>query len=92
MGRLLGATVVESEKVYKAGTPNVIGFAGDWTQARYGIVDGINLSISEEATVNDGTEQINLWQRNMFGVRVEAEVGFVVRDADAFVKLTDATA
>ena len=92
VGRLLGAPVVESEKVYKAGTPNVIGFAGDWTQARYGIVDGINLSISEESTINTGTEQINLWQRNMFGVRVEAEVGFVVRDADAFVKLTDATA
>lgn len=94
VGRLLGATVVESEKVYKAGAtsadPNVIGFAGDWTQARYGIVDGINLAISEEATINTGTELVNLWQRNMFAVRVEAEVGFIVRDAAAFVKLTDA--
>lgn len=94
--RLLGARVVESERVYKAGAtssaPNVVGFAGDWTQARYGIVDGINLAISEEATINTGTELVNLWQRNMFAVRVEAEVGFVVRDADAFVKLTDATA
>lgn len=92
VGRLLGAQVVESERVYKAGTPNVVGFAGDWTQARYGIVDGINLAISEEATINTGTEQVNLWQRNMFAVRVEAEVGFIVKDADAFVKLTDATA
>ena len=91
VGRLLGANVVESEKVYKAGTPNVIGFAGDWTQARYGIVDGIKLDISEEATINTGTEQVNLWQRNCFALRCEAEVGFVVKSAAAFVKLTDAT-
>jgi len=47
------------------------------------------MSISEEATVNDGTNQINLWQRNMFAVRVEAELGFVVSNTNAFVKLTD---
>lgn len=91
VGGLLGAPVFESKRAYKAGTPNVIGFAGDWTQARYGIVSGIQMSISEEATVNDGTNQVNLWQRNMFAVRVEAELGFVVKDAAAFVRLTDAT-
>jgi len=90
VGAVLGAPIVRSRNVYKAGTPNVIGFAGDWAQARYGIVDGINVSISEDATINTGEEQVNLWQRNMFALRVEAEVGFVVRDAAAFVKLTDA--
>ena len=90
IANLLGARVERSRRVYKAGTPNVIGFAGDWAQARYGIVDGINLAISEEATVNTGTELVNTWQRNMFAVRVEAELGFVVKDAAAFVKLTDA--
>lgn len=89
---LLGSPVARSRRVFKAGTPNVIGFAGDWAQARYGIVDGINIAISEEATINTGTELVNTWQRNMFAVRVEAEMGFVVRDAAAFVKLTDATA
>ena len=95
VGRLLGAPVERSSRVYKAGTggaANVIGFAGDWSQARYGIVDGISLAMSDEATVNDGTEQINLWQRNMFGIRVEAELSFIVKDLGAFVKLTDATA
>ena len=87
---VFGAPIAETSAVYKAGTPNVIGFAGDWSQARYGVVDGINIAISEEATINDGTQQINLWQRNMFAVRAEAEVGFVVRDAAAFVKVTDA--
>ena len=91
VGRLLGAKVVESDRVYKAGTPNVVGFAGDWTQARYGVVDGIKLDISEEATINTGTEQVNLWQRNCFALRCEAEVGFIVKDASAFVRLTDAT-
>lgn len=90
INNLLGARVERSRRVYKAGTPNVIGFAGDWAQARYGVVDGINIAISEEATINTGTELVNTWQRNMFAVRVEAEVGFVVRNAAAFVKLTDA--
>ena len=89
IGAVLGAPVARSRRAYKAGTPNVIGIAGDWDQARYGIVDGIKISISEEATVNDGENQINLWQRNMFAVRVEAELGFVVKTDEAFVKLTD---
>ena len=89
IGSLLGAPVVRTKRVYKQGTVNdVLGFAGDWTKAYYGIVDGIKVSISEEATVNDGSNQINLWQRNMFAIRVEAEIGFAVESTDAFVKLT----
>ena len=83
---------MKAKQAYVAGSPATIGFAGDWTQARYGIVDGINIAISDQATINDGTNQINLWQRNMFAVRVEAEVGFVVADDDAFVKLTGTVA
>lgn len=92
VSRVLGADVYSSRRVYNAGTPNEVGFAGDWSQARYGIVDGINLSISDQATINTGDESVNLWQRNMFAVRVEAEVSFIYRDLAAFVKLTDATA
>lgn len=89
---ILGAKAVDAQQAYKAGTPNVVGFAGDWSLARYGIVNGINISVSREATVNDGTNQINLWQRNMVGIRIEAELGFVVANGSAFVKLTDAAA
>lgn len=88
VGRVLGAPVVKAKGAYLAGSPNVVGFAGDWSKARYGIVDGINISISDQATVNDGTNQINLWQRNMFAIRVEAELGFVVADSSAFRRLT----
>lgn len=90
IGSVLGASVVKAKQAYKAAVPAVVGFAGDWTQAKYGIVDGINLSISDQATVNDGTNQINLWQRNMFAVRVEAELGFVTTSSSAFVRLTSA--
>jgi len=89
IGSILGAPVYRTRRAYKQGTVNdVLGFAGDWSKAYWGIVEGINISISEEATVNDGSNQINLWQRNMFAVRVEAELGFVVSDSNAFVKLT----
>lgn len=92
-GAILGARVVNAPYAYKVGTgvsvPNVVGFAGDWTKARWGIVGDIDISISDQATVNDGTKQVNLWQRNMTAIRVEAEVGFVA-DTNAFVRLTTA--
>lgn len=91
VGSILGTPVIKNQNVYVAGNPNVVGFVGDWTKAKWGMVDDISIAISEEATINTGTEQVNLWQRNMFAVRAEAEVGFIVSDTDAFVKLTGAT-
>jgi HK97 family phage major capsid protein len=87
---LLGAPVYQTKAVYRAGTPNQLGFAGDWTSAHVGVVEDIQLSISDQATITDGAETINLWQRNMFAVRAEFEVGFRVRDIAHFAKLTDA--
>ena len=84
---ILGAREVRAQQAYKTGTPAVVGFAGDWSKARYGIVDGINVRISDQATVNDGTAQVNLWQRNMFAVMVECELSFVA-DTAAFLRLT----
>ena len=92
IGRILGGDVISSRNVYKAGTsptPNQVGIVGDWTTAYYGMVDpGITVAISDQATINDGTNQINLWQRNMFAVRVECELAFAVMDATAFNRLT----
>ena len=50
--------------------------AGDWTQAVWGTVEGIDISFSDQATLQNGTVTINLWQQNMFAVRAEIEVGF----------------
>ena len=95
---ILGARTVMGRGVYKAGTaaagsssgsPAIIGIAGDWTQALYGTVEGVQISISDQATLTSGTTQINLWQRNMFAVRAEIEVGFRA-DTSAFNLLTGA--
>lgn len=95
IGSIFGRDVLKSRAVYSNPTdpaPDVVGFAGDFAgSAVWGSVEGIQVSISDQATLTDGATQINLWQRNMFAIRAEIEVGFIVRDAAHFVKLTGAT-
>jgi HK97 family phage major capsid protein len=62
-----------------------LGIVGQWDQAIWGTVEGVKISFSDQATLNDGGTQLNLWQRNMFAVRAEIEIGFVVADPKAFV-------
>lgn len=101
--QILGEPVHYTQGVYAAGTPNTVGFAGDWSSTVWGTVEGISISFSE-ASITDGTTElttsgaetvdvpniVNLWQRNMFAVRAEIEIGFQARDTSRFVKLTDA--
>lgn len=85
---ILGVRTLQSKGCYAAGTPSVVGFAGDWTKATYGVVEGITIGYSEDATLQDGENNvINLFQQNMFAVRVEMEVGFRA-DTTVFNKLT----
>ena len=87
---ILGAPVQLTDAAYQAGTqasgttaygPDVVGFAGDWSHALYGIVEGVNIDFAEQATlsIKEGSDivPLNLWQRNMFAVRAEIEIGFV---------------
>lgn len=91
IGSIFGRPVLKSNGVYAPGTPPVLGIAGDFSNsAIYGVVENINVSISDQATINDGGTQLNLWQRNMFALRAEFEVGFIVRDKTHFNKLTGA--
>jgi HK97 family phage major capsid protein len=90
---VLGARTEIAKGAYIAGTspaPNVVGFAGDWTQAIYGTVEGVQIGYSSDATLVDGNTTINLFQQNMFAVRAEIEVGFRA-DTSVFNALTDAT-
>jgi hypothetical protein len=86
---LLGAKVIYSKASYIAGTsgtgsvapvggatPDVLGVAGDWTQALYGIVEDVKVSLSDQATLTIDNELVSLFERNMFAVRAEMEVGF----------------
>lgn len=87
---ILGAPVRQSKGAYIAETSAadaVVGFAGDWTQAVYGTVEGVQITISDQATLTDGGSTINLFEQNMFAVRAEIEVGFRC-DTTVFNKLT----
>jgi HK97 family phage major capsid protein len=84
---ILGAPVTYSRGVYAAGTPAQLGFAGDWTHAMYGTVAGIEIAVSDQATLGTGDDAINLWQRNMVGIRAEVRIGFVA-DTAYFQKIT----
>ena len=94
---VLGAPVVISKGAYKGGAatsgttpavPNIVGAAGDWSQAVYGTVAGVEISYSEDATLLDSSNNpIYLFQQNMFAVRAEIEIGFRA-DTDCFNLLT----
>ena len=85
---VLGARTLQSKGAYKAGTPNMVGVVGDWTQAMYGIVEGVKIDYSSDATLTSGNTTINLFQQNMFAVRAEVEIGFRA-DVACFNRLTD---
>jgi HK97 family phage major capsid protein len=94
IGSLFGRQVLKSRAVYNnpATGADVIGYAGDFANsAIYGVVEDVRVKISDTATVNKNGTQLNLWQRNMFAILAEVEVGFIVRDGAHFVKLTGAT-
>ena len=89
---ILGAKTEITKGAYISGSPNVVGFAGDWTQAMYGTVEGVKIDFSSEATLTykNASNQdvtVNLFQQNMFAVRAEIEVGFRA-DTSVFNKLT----
>lgn len=88
---ILGSRTLQSKGAYTADSTsakkNVVGFAGDWTQAAYGTVEGVQIAIADQATLDDGGTSINLFQQNMFAVRAEIEVGFRC-DTTVFNKLT----
>ena len=90
--RLIGAPVSYSKGAYKAGdsnTADVLGFAGDWTQAMYGTVEGVKIDFSDQTSLPIGANNamISLWQNNMIAVRAEIEIGFRA-DTNCFAKIT----
>ena len=89
--QILGSPTYSSRGAYIQGTPDVVGFAGDWSKALYGVVEGVDISFSSDATLTLADNSvINLFQRNMFAVRAEIEIGFRA-DLDVFNALTATT-
>ena len=96
--RILGAGVASGRGLYKAGaapvdssagTPALVGIAGDWTQAMFGTVEGVQIRFADQTGLTINSTQVNLWEHNMFAVRAEIEVGFRA-DTDCFNLLTGA--
>jgi len=87
-GRILGRPTVLSDHV---ATGAILGYQGDFSQIIWGQVGGLSFDVSDQATLNFGTEQspnlVSLWQHNLVAVRVEAEYAVLVNDPNAFVKL-----
>lgn len=97
--RILGARVVAGRGLYKAGvapvgtgagTPALVGVAGDWSQAMYGTVEGVQIRFADQTGLTINSQQVNLWEHNMFAVRAEIEIGFRA-DVSCFNVLTGAT-
>lgn len=85
---ILGAKTLVTKGAFVSGSPAVVGVAGDWSQAMYGTVEGVQIDISDEATLKLADDSVlYLWQNNMFAVRAEIEVGFRA-DTSLFNALT----
>ena len=85
---ILGNPTYLTKGAFVSGSPATIGFVGDWSKAMYGVVEGVDITFSDQATLTlADNSTINLFQRNMFAVRAEIEIGFRA-DTTVFNKLT----
>lgn len=95
VGNILGAPVSITKGVYVPGTEEaaaIVGIAGDFDDAVWGSVEGIKMSMSDQATLTlEDSSTVSMFQNNMIAVRFEIEVAFAVRSADEFVLLTGDT-
>lgn len=88
-GRLIGRPAFMGEGVATLNLTDVVGYGGDFTQAAWGVIGGISYDVSTEAAVTINGTLTSLWENNLMAVRAEAEYGWLVNDAEAFVKLTN---
>lgn len=71
--------------------PTFMGIAGDWNDARWGVVEGsLTVRVSDQATVDLGDGKLtSLWQTNQVGILAEARVGFVCADKKRFKRIVN---
>lgn len=86
-GRLVGRPAFMGEGVATDDLKSVVGYGGDFSQCAWGAVGGISYRISTQATVTINGGLVSLWENNLVAILAEAEYGWLVNDAAAFVKL-----
>lgn len=94
-GRILARPITIAEGVKGPEADAAAGYFGDFSQILWGQVGGISYDVSDQATLDlseaqDGSGLTSLWQHNLVAVRAEAEFAALVRDPEAFVKVTTA--
>ena len=92
IGRVMGAPVLATsgDMPGSATEGDTQAIIGDFAQnAMWGSVEGIQYSEADQATLTIAGQQVNLWQRNMFALRVEVELAFAVRNKAKFARLTN---
>lgn len=90
-GRLIGRESymnrgIKAPTPAAANTAYTVGFGGDWSEAVWGAVGGISYDVSTQATVTINGALVSLWENNLVAIRAEAEYGWLVNDAEAFVE------
>lgn len=96
-GRILARPITIAEGVKGEEKDSAAGYFGDFSKILWGQVGGISYDVSDQATLDlseaqDGSGMTSLWQHNLVAVRCEAEFAALVRDPEAFVKVTTAKA
>ena len=72
------------------GAAKVVGVVAHRPNIHVRIRKDITVSVSTEATVNDGAADRKLWQEDLTGVRYETRLAYMVHDINrAVVKITD---
>lgn len=84
IGSLLSRPVLKTPAAYKDELTDKLGVVGDWSQAVWGTVGGVNVKVAREASIGD----LDLFAAGMVAVKAEIEVGFRVSSTDAFRQLT----
>jgi len=89
-GRLLGRPARIARDVASGeGADRVLGYAGDFSEIRWGLLSALSEDVNTTATVTLGEQLVSAYEHNLTLFRYEAEVGVLVPDPDAFVKLVD---
>lgn len=92
-GRILARPITIADGVKGEDPASAAGYFGDFQNIWWGQVGGISYDVSDQATLDlseaqDGSGMTSLWQHNLVAVRCEAEFAALVRDPEAFVKVT----
>lgn len=88
---VLGLPIAYADGASWDGT-KAVAITGDWDYARYGILQDIEYSISQDATlttiVDEAGDPVNLFERDMFALRATMHIAFMTLKEDAFGAIT----